>query len=134
MVASALVTAAGLVHVGRRYFYKKARKGLREIENKIAAGVATLAMSYRGKRKRSVSRGRSRTRSHVNKNVELIVLIVVMKVIHVFMLSLLLSLRSLLFPFVRKAYNAIERDMEVRIDAPKARLLLVQLEVCTEVL
>ena len=32
MVASALVTAAGLAYVGRRYFYKKARKGLREIE------------------------------------------------------------------------------------------------------
>ena len=67
MVASALVTAAGLAYVGRRYFYKKARKWASRNRNKIAAGVATLAMSYRGKRKRSVSRGRSRTRSHVNK-------------------------------------------------------------------
>ena len=67
MVASALVTAAGLAYVGRRYFYKKARKWASRNRNKIAAGVATLAMSYRGKRKRSVSRGRSRTRSHVYK-------------------------------------------------------------------
>ena len=102
MVASALVTAAGLAYVGRRYFYKKARKWASRNRNKIAAGVATLAMSYRGKRKRSVSRGRSRTRSHVYKNVELIVLIVVMKVIHVFMLRSLLSLVLFLLLFVLK--------------------------------